>query len=164
MMNHINRFDSFLGYAVFPGLARGLEEESHFKWPIYGWMIKRIGMIPINRKSGIKASQSLRNAAELIKQRDNFSVAIMPEGTRTVTGKLGNFKKGGFLLAVESGLEILPMIQVGSEKINMKTSWLIKPGKVEVILEKPISTQDFTKETIDVLMGKTRNTFLEYVE
>jgi 1-acyl-sn-glycerol-3-phosphate acyltransferase len=164
MMNHVNIFDAFLTYSRFPGKARAIEEESHFKWPIYGWLVKRIGIVPINRKSGIKAMTALKKAADLIKERKEFSVAILPEGTRTITGKLGEFKKGGFLLALESGLDILPIIQVGSFDINNKVTRLIKPGKVELIFEKPISTSGYTKDNVKELIQKTRNVFLEYVD
>lgn len=164
MMNHVNIFDGFLFISRFPGKARGVEEESHFKWPVYGWLISRMKMIPINRKSGIKALTSLKKAIELIQNKKEFSVAVLPEGTRTITGKLGNFKKGGFLLALEAGLEILPMIQVGSFKINRKKSRIIKPGKIDLVFEKPIPTSGFSKDNIKELIDKTRNVFLQYVD
>jgi len=164
MMNHVNIFDAFVAYSSFPGKGRAVEEESHFRWFLYGWLVKRIGMIPIDRKSGIKAMVSLKRAAELIRERKNFSVAVMPEGTRTRTGKLGPFKKGGFLLALETGLDILPMIQMGSLRINRKSDWIIRPGKVEVVIEKSISTAGYTKETVEELMEKTRKVYLGYVE
>ena len=164
MMNHVNLFDGFVFYSRFPGKARAVEEESHFKWFIYGWVVRRMGLIPINRKSGIKAMAALKKAAELIQKRKEFSFAVLPEGTRTRTGKLGNFKKGGFLIAIESGLDILPVIQLGSFNIKQKGNWLIRPGKVELVIEKPISTKGYSKENIDELVQKTRDLFLKYVD
>lgn len=163
MMNHVNFFDTFVAYARLPGKARAVEEESHFKWPLYGLLVRRVGVIPISRKSGIKAMNALKKAAELIQKRKEFSFFVLPEGTRTRTGKLGTFKKGGFLLAMESGLDILPMIQIGSFKIKQKLSRIIRPGKVELVIEKPISTAGYTKDNIDDLIQKTRNVFLQYV-
>jgi 1-acyl-sn-glycerol-3-phosphate acyltransferase len=84
MMNHVNILDGFVFYRSFPGKARGIEEESHFSWPVYGWVIRRMGQIPVNRKSGIKAMESLRRAAALIRRKKDFSCAVFPEGTRTV--------------------------------------------------------------------------------
>jgi 1-acyl-sn-glycerol-3-phosphate acyltransferase len=164
MMNHVNIFDLFVAYSRYPGKGRGVEEESHFKMPLYGWLVKRIGMIPINRKSGIKAMNGLRKAADLIRKRKDFSVAILPEGTRTRSGKLGNFKKGGFLLAMEAGLEIVPMIQVGAYEIKKQPNWKIRPGKIRFIIEKPISTREYTKDNVDLLINKTRDVFLEYLD
>jgi 1-acyl-sn-glycerol-3-phosphate acyltransferase len=164
MMNHVNIFDGFVFISRFPGNARGVEEESHFNWPVYGWLIRRMKMIPISRKSGIKAMTSLKKAIELIRKKKEFSVAVLPEGTRTITGKLGNFKKGGFLLALEAGLDILPMIQVGSFKINRKKSRIIRPGKIDLVFEKPIPTPGYSKDNIKELIEKTRNVFLQYVD
>jgi len=164
MMNHVNIFDGFLFISRFPGKARGVEEESHFNWPVYGWLIRRIKMIPISRKSGIKAMTALKKAVELIREKKEFSVIVLPEGTRTITGKLGNFKKGGFLLALEAGLDILPIIQVGSFKINRKKSRIIRPGKIDLVFEEPIPTPGYSKDNIKELMDKTRNVFLQYVD
>jgi 1-acyl-sn-glycerol-3-phosphate acyltransferase len=164
MMNHVNFFDGLLFYSKYPGKARALEEESHFKWIIYGWLIRRVGFIPVNRKSGRKALTALKRAGELIRKRKNFSLALMPEGTRTRTGKLGEFKKGGFLIALEAGLDILPMLQVGSFEVKRKGHWLIRPGKVRLVIDKPIPTGAYTRDNITELMEKTRKVFLEYVE
>lgn len=164
MMNHVNLFDGMLFSSCYPGKARAMEEESHFKWPIYGWLVKRMGFIPVNRKSGIKAMTALKQAAEMIKKRKTFSVVILPEGTRSRTGKLGKFKKGGFVTAIESGLDILPMIQVGAFHVKTKGRWLLRPGKVRVIIEKPIPIAGSTRENIEELMEKTRRVFLEYVQ
>ena len=164
MMNHVNLLDGFVFYRSFPGVARGIEEESHFDWPVYGWMVRRMGQIRINRKSGIKAMESLRRAAELIRKKKDYSFMVLPEGTRTRDGKLGLFKKGGFLLALETGLDILPLVQKGAYRINRRNSLLLRPGRVEFFIEKPIPVAGYTKENISQLMDKVRSVFLQYVE
>ncbi len=123
-----------------------------------------MGQIPVSRKSGIKAMESLRRAAALIRRKNNFSCAVFPEGTRTRDGKLGPFKKGGFLLALETGLDILPLVQKGAFKINRRGSLLIHPGRIEFSIEKPIPVSGHTKENIAQLMEKVRSVFLQYVE
>jgi 1-acyl-sn-glycerol-3-phosphate acyltransferase len=127
-------------------------------------VIRRIGQFPISRKSGRKALETLKKACAAIHEKKDFSVVIMPEGTRTLTGKLGNFKKGGFVLALEAGLDILPILQIGSYRFKRKKSWLLRPGEVELIFEKSISTGEYAKENITDLMQKTRDLFLQYVE
>lgn len=164
MMNHVNILDGFVFYRSFPGKARGIEDESHFDWPVYGWVIRRMGQIPINRKSGIKAMESLRRAAALIRQKKDFSCAVFPEGTRTVNGKLGPFKKGGFLLALETGLDILPLVQKGAYSINRRNSLLLRPGRIDYFIEKPISVAGYSRQNLSELMEKVRNVFLKYVE
>jgi 1-acyl-sn-glycerol-3-phosphate acyltransferase len=164
MMNHVNILDGFVFYCSFPGKARGIEDESHFDWPVYGWVIRRMGQIPINRKSGIKAMESLRRAAALIRQKKDFSCAVFPEGTRTINGKLGPFKKGGFLLAIETGLDILPLVQKGAYRINRRNSLLLHPGRIDYFIEKPISVAGYSRQNLSELMEKVRNVFLKYVE
>lgn len=164
MMNHVNFFDGLLFYGRFPGRARGIEEESHFNWPVYGWVIRRMGQVPVNRRSPVRAVASLRRAAALIIAQKDVSFMVLPEGTRTVSGRLGPFKKGGFLLALETGLEILPLVQKGAYEINRRHSLLIRPGRVELAFEKPVATQGFRRETIHELMDQVRNVFLQHVE
>ena len=156
MMNHVNLLDGFVFYRSIPGKARGIEEESHFDWPVYGWVIRRMGQVPVSRKSGIKAMESLRRAAELIRQRCDLSFMVLPEGTRTRDGRLGPFKKGGFLLALETGLDILPLVQKGAYRVNRRGSLFIRPGRVEFVIEKPIPTAGYTRENIGELMEKVR--------
>ncbi len=161
MMNHVNFFDPLVFYAGFPGLARGVEEESHFRWPLYGLVLRRIGMIPIARRDTARALESLARAARLVGERPEYSIAILPEGTRSPDGKLGTFKKGGFHLALETGLDILPVIQKGAYAINRKGSLLIRPGVVEMIVCPPLPVAGYAKETLGDLVERTRAVFVE---
>jgi 1-acyl-sn-glycerol-3-phosphate acyltransferase len=164
MMNHVNLLDGFVFYRSFPGIARGIEEESHFNWPVYGWVIRRMGQIPVNRRSGAKAIASLRRAADLIRNKKDYSFMVLPEGTRTRDGKLGPFKKGGFFLALETGLDILPLVQKGAYRVNRRSSLLIHPGRIEYAIERPIPIAGYSRENIAELMDKVRGVFLKYVE
>jgi len=164
MLNHVNMFDHFMLYSFLPLKLRGLEEESHFKWPIYGWVDKRIGNIPISRNNPLRAKKSLERAVKLIKERKDFSILILPEGTRSKDGYLGKFKKGGFLLALETGLDILPIVQVGGFKVKNKNSWIIKPGIVDVYIEKPLNVKNYSNNDINKLINDTRKIYLKYLK
>ncbi len=161
MMNHVNFFDPFVFQAAFPPALRGVEEESHFRWPVYGGTIRRLGMFPISRKDTARAVETMRRAAAWLRERPHVSFGIMPEGTRTPDGRLGPFKRGGFLLAVETGLDILPVVQSGALKINRKGSRLIRPGRVEVTIEPAVSTAGYVKENADELIERVRRVFLD---
>jgi 1-acyl-sn-glycerol-3-phosphate acyltransferase len=164
MMNHVNFFDPFVLYAGFPGFARGVEEEGHFRWPVYGATIRRLGVIPITRKNTARAVASLKRAAQWIRTRPGFSFVVLPEGTRTRDGRVGAFKRGGFLLAIEAGLEILPVVQSGAEKINRKGSRLIRPGRVGLTVEPPVPTAGYAKETVGDLIDRVRSVFVRRLE
>ncbi len=160
MINHVSFFDPLVFYAAFPGIARGAEEESHFRWPVYGGTIRRLGMFPLDRKNTERAVESLRQAAAWIRERPGFSFGIMPEGTRTLDGKLGAFKRGGFLMAIETGLDILPLVQRGAYEISHKGSLLIRPGKIEISIEPAVPVAGFTRETVEELVARVRGVFL----
>ena len=159
MMNHVNFFDPLVFYSRYPGLARGIEEESHFRWPLYGWMLGRAGMIPISRKDPAKARESLARAAAMVRERSEYSIIILPEGTRTLDGNLGPFKRGGFHLALETGLDILPIVQTGAYRINRKGSRLIRPGTVELAILPPIPVAGFGRDAVGELADLTRSVF-----
>jgi len=161
MMNHVNFFDPFVFQAAFPTALRGVEEESHFRWPVYGGTIRRLGMFPISRTDTARAVETMRQAAAWLKDRPRVSFGIMPEGTRTLDGKLGPFKRGGFLLAIETGLDILPVVQSGAWKINRKGSRLIRPGRVEVTIEPAVATAYYAKENAGELIERVRRVFLD---
>lgn len=160
MMNHVNIFDPLVFYAAFPGSARGIEEESHFRWPFYGAVLRRIGQIPIDRKNSSKARESIQQAADLVRTCNEFSIAILPEGTRTLDGKLGSFKRGGFHLALETGLDILPIVQNGGYRIIHKGSLLIRPGRVDLTIKPPVPIGGVSKENLQELVDKVRSVFL----
>lgn len=161
MMNHVNFFDPLVFYAAFPGSARGVEEESHFRWPVYGGTIRRLGMFPISRTNTQRAIETLRRAAAWVRSNPDFSFAVLPEGTRTRDGHLGPFKRGGFLLAIGTALDILPVVQSGAYRIARKGSLLIRPGRVDVDIQPAVSTIGYTKDNIGELIERVRGIFLQ---
>jgi 1-acyl-sn-glycerol-3-phosphate acyltransferase len=161
MMNHVNFFDPLVFQAVFPTAVRGAEEESHFRWPVYGGVIRRIGMFPIDRKNSRQAVESLRLAAAWMGEHPGFSFGILPEGTRTRDGSLGPFKRGGFLMAIEKGLDILPVVQSGAFAISRKGSLKIRPGRVDVTIAPAVPTTGYDKTNAGELIERVRAIFLE---
>ncbi|MCX6583549.1 MAG: lysophospholipid acyltransferase family protein [Candidatus Aminicenantes bacterium] len=164
MMNHISLFDPFIFTANFPGRFLAFQEQKHFRWILYGWIMRKMGHIAIRRDIPRKAVEDLKKGPEVLRKRKDFSLIIFPEGTRSLTGKLGAFKRGAFLMTLDAGVDILPIIQIGGFRIKQKKGWLIRPGKLELIVEKPIPTHGYTKENAAELMEKTRALFLKYVK
>lgn len=164
MMNHVNFFDPLVFQAAFPPPLRGVEEESHFRWPVYGGVIRRVGMFPISRRDTASAVATLRRAAAWLRGRPEVSFGIMPEGTRTLDGRLGPFKRGGFLMALESGLDILPVVQRGAFEIARKGSLDIRPGRVEVWIGPAVPTAGYAKEAVEELIARVRAVFLERLD
>ena len=119
LVNHVNLFDPFVLYATVPQFFRGLEFESHFRIPVYGWMMKRFGNVPVpdnNRPSDLKRMWRLTRAA----LDSGVSLAVFPEGQRTRDGRLGPFKDGVFRMALQFGTPIVPVSVVGAFEFNRK--------------------------------------------
>src|SRR6202163_527823 len=153
LVNHVNLFDPFVLYATVPQFFRGLELESHFRIPVYGWMMKRFGNVPVpdvNRPSDLKRMWRLTRAA----LDSGVSLAVFPEGQRTRDGRLGPFKDGVFRMALQFGTPIVPVSVVGAFKFNKKTNWLIRPGTVTVYLHDVIETKDLRKEDFPALRDR----------
>jgi 1-acyl-sn-glycerol-3-phosphate acyltransferase len=153
IVNHVNLFDPFVLYATVPQFFRGLELESHFRIPAYGWMMKRFGNVPVpdsNRPSDLKRMWRLTRAA----LDSGVSLAVFPEGQRTRDGRMGPFKDGVFRMALQFGTPIVPVSVVGAFKFNKKTSWLLRPGTVTVVLHEVIETKDLRKQDFPALRDR----------
>ncbi len=162
MSNHQSNYDIPILLGYLPVQFRWLAKIELFRIPLFGYAMKRAGYICIDRSNQKSAFESLKKAAGII--RDGVSVMIFPEGTRSMDGNIGSFKKGGFVLAIESGVPILPVIIRGTYSVMPKSRLLIKPGKVTLQVLKPVETSDYTKETKDELMEKIRNIMCESID
>ena len=162
MPNHVSNFDIPVLQAYLPVQFRWLAKAELFKIPIFGYAMKRAGYISINRFDRKSAIQSLNKAAEII--RNGTSVIIFPEGTRSQNQNIQSFKKGGFVLAVDSGVPIIPVIIHGTWRIMQKKQILVRPGNVVLEIKKPINTLDYTRETKGDLMEKVRNIVMDSYE
>jgi 1-acyl-sn-glycerol-3-phosphate acyltransferase len=151
--NHVNLFDPFVLYATVPQFFRGLELESHFRIPVYGWMMKRFGNVPVpdvNRPSDLKRMWRLTRAA----LNSDVSLLAFPEGQRTLDGRLGPFKDGVFRMALQFGTPIVPVSLVRSFAFNKKTSWLLRPGTITVVLHDVIETEGLRKDDLPALRNR----------
>jgi 1-acyl-sn-glycerol-3-phosphate acyltransferase len=162
MPNHMSNFDIPVLQAYLPVHFRWIAKAELFRIPIFGYAMQRAGYISINRFDRKSAIESLKKASEIIK--NGVSVIIFPEGTRSWENKIHSFKKGGFVLAIDSGVPIIPVIIHGTWTIMQKKQILVKPGNVVLEIKKPINTLDYTRKTKENLMEKVRNIILESYE
>jgi len=161
--NHINLFDAFVVYSAIPQFVRGLELDSHFKIPAYGWMMKRFGNIPVSRGGG---PSQFKKTLERVRAhiQNGISVIIFAEGTRTLDGRVGPFQKGAFAMAHQIGAPIVPMSICGSFQFNHKGSWMLYPSKITVYLHDTIETQNIQRHELDDLIKRVQRIVSEPVE
>jgi 1-acyl-sn-glycerol-3-phosphate acyltransferase len=145
IVNHVDLFDPFVLYCAVPQFIRGLELESHFKIPAYGWMMKRFGNVPVpatHRPADLKRMWRLTQEA----LDSGVSLVVFPEGQRTLTGRVGIFKNGVFRMALQTGTPIVPVSVVGSFEFNNKLGWGLRPGPIAVYIHDTIETANLDKE------------------
>jgi 1-acyl-sn-glycerol-3-phosphate acyltransferase len=143
--NHVSFFDLFISGAVLPGHPRGLELESHFKTPIYGWGIKRFGQIPINPGNKSSVRNSLAKAGLILKKKVR-SLLVMPEGHRTRNGEIGFFRTGAFYLSRKYNIPIVPVVYKDLFKRKNCNSIIIHPGFFDVIIMPPVYPDKFNDD------------------
>lgn len=153
--NHASHLDIGCLCGALPVNLHFIGKKELMYFPIVGWYMLIAGHIFIDRKSRKKAAESLKQAA--IKIRDGKSVVMYAEGTRSVNGEIGVFKKGAFHLAMQAGVQIVPVSLSGTEKVWPKSPNKITPGKVMIKIGKPIDSTKYTKETLKDFVADARN-------
>ena len=154
--NHVNIFDPFVIYSAIPQFVRGFELASHFKIPVYGWMMGRFGKnVPVPDEND-RSRAGLENMMQ--KARESFdsgtSLIAFAEGSRTRDGHVQAFQKGVFRLAIKFGVPIVPMSIVGSYEFHRTGDWMLNPGKITVYLHDTIETKGMPKEQVEELRDR----------
>jgi 1-acyl-sn-glycerol-3-phosphate acyltransferase len=135
--NHASMFDIPAVLAGIPGNVRIVYKKELERIPIFGWGLRYGGMyIAIDRGRRQEAVHGLETAAARIAR--GGSVLMFGEGTRTSDGKLHEFKRGAFNLAVRAGVPVVPLTINGSFRIMPKGSLRIHPGTITLIVEHPV--------------------------
>ncbi len=163
MVNHVNLFDPFILYCAIPQLVRGWELESHFKIPIYGWLMKRFGNVPVPVG---RSPKDLKKLWRLTKETidGGTSLIIFPEAKRTRDGKLNAFEDGGFRLAQQLGVPVVPVTLEGSIRHLRTEDWILRPATITVWLHDTIDTSEMNKEDVPALKERVRTAIVEPLE
>lgn len=157
MSNHQSHFDIPVLFQAFPGCMRMVAKTELYRIPIFGGAVRAAEFIEVDRKNKERARQSI----ELAKQRfkSGINVWIAPEGTRSETGLVGPFKKGGFVLALDTGARILPITLDGTRFVLPPHTRRVHPGKrVTVQFHPPIDAASYGFERRDELVADVRKT------
>jgi 1-acyl-sn-glycerol-3-phosphate acyltransferase len=162
MGNHVSMLDMPLILGYIPVYFRAFEASSHFKTPFYGSILKAYGNLPMERSNPKSSMKSILKGVEILKE--GTSMVILPEGARTVTGEMDEFKKFPFLLAKKSGANIIPFGMSGLWTVNNKTSWHVSPGRVDLKFGEEITAEEIAKLDIDDLKDLTKEKVKELVD
>src|SRR6202046_913835 len=161
--NHVNLFDPFVIYSAVPQFLRGFELESHFKVPVYGWMMGRFGNIPVPDAPSREGLETMRERAKAAFD-SGISLIAFAEGSRTRDGHVQEFKKGIFGLAQKFGIPIVPISVVGSYQFFQTGNWMLFPRKIIVYLHDTIETKDIGRSEVDDLRQRVQDIVARPVE
>jgi 1-acyl-sn-glycerol-3-phosphate acyltransferase len=135
--NHQSYFDIPVLSVGLPFFLSFIAKKGLFLIPIFGWGMAAIGHIWINRDNARAARKSITRAIAKL-NKEAISLVLFPEGTRSLDGELGPFKRASFTLAIESGVSVVPVAIVGIRSILAKRSLRLKPGAVHLVVGDPI--------------------------
>ena len=155
MFNHESMFDVLMLAGAIPYYINAIGWEGVFKIPLFGFMAKRYGAYAITHDNTDKAKATLK-AAEKILLQDKDSMVLSPEGQRTITGEMGEFKKGGFHFAKATNATIVPVGLIGAYRANKRTSWTINPGRLTLVFGDPITAEDYSNLSVEELRDVTK--------
>ncbi len=147
MANHTSFFDVFAVLALLPVQYRWIVKYELSEVFCFGTFMKRAGYIMVKRDDRQQALASMQQAYETL--RSGRSIFIFPEGKRSAEGEIASFKKGGFYMAQQAGVPIVPVSIRGSATIHRKGTWDINPGHVTIQVHEPIESKGL--ETVELM-------------
>ena len=155
MANHASTIDIWALLLAIPRRVRMIAKKELARIPFLGWVMWAGRFIFIDRQNAAAARRSIDEAGRRIRGGD--SVVIFPEGTRTRDGQMGPFKKGGFHLAMEAGVPIVPIALRGTRALMPRGSLRVKSGEVFVTVGQPIPTAGLSIDDRPALIERVRD-------
>lgn len=155
MCNHLSALDGPLLFMIIPQPIRVILKKESFRIPIIGQAMRLVGFVPVDRKGLKGGKKSIDQATRLIKEK-GYSFLIFPEGTRSRDGNLQLFKRGGFFLALNGQVPVVPVSIQGTFELMPKKSFFIKKGRVKINFHPVVPVQGLNRDTLPQLMDKVR--------
>lgn len=156
--NHASYLDPpVVGYAVFPRRIRFVAVDTLFKNPLFAWLIRTLGAVPVSQENKNSSAALLRMVMGFLK--DGKSVFICPEGSRTHNGELGELQGGVGIMALKTNTPVVPTWCGGTFRAMARDMKFPRPTKVYVEFGEPIYMEDLPsdlkdKEKIAIILEK----------
>jgi putative phosphoserine phosphatase/1-acylglycerol-3-phosphate O-acyltransferase len=130
--------------------------------PVLGPLLNLADVAFVDRSSTSKAVSALQPAVDRL--RAGISIAISPEGTRSLSPKVGAFKKGGFHLARDAGVPIVPIVIRNAGEIMWRNAKVAQEGTLEVVVHEPVPTADWSKADLDEWVPRMRELYVDTLD
>lgn len=155
MCNHLSFLDAPLLATVLRRPVRFIVKRFVFRIPVLGLGMKFAGYVPLDKEGVGEGRKRIARAAELIRTK-GYSFLVYPEGTRSREGTLLPFRRGGFFLALETGVPIVPVSIRGTYELMPRGSKRIRKGTVRIVVHAPVPVAGYSVETMPALMERVR--------
>lgn len=155
LSNHLGNFDGPVLSHVIPRDCRALIKQEMMRMPILSSVLKQAQFVPIERSNPKQAQMGIELGAKLLQGGNSFFA--FPEGTRSRDGRLAEFKKGVFIMAIKAQSPVVPVTILGSDRIQRRGRYGIRPGTIHVTFHDPISTAGMSPEDRTALIQRTRD-------
>jgi 1-acyl-sn-glycerol-3-phosphate acyltransferase len=153
--NHQSAIDIPVLYVNLPTQFRIVAKAELFKYPFMGWHLTRSGQIAVDEKNVRANLKSLQRGVETMKHH-NMPLVVFPEGGRSSDGEIKPFMSGAFYMAIKAGVPVVPVAIVGTFEVLRMWTYIIRPGKLQLIIGKPISTDGYTTKQMDALSERVK--------
>lgn len=151
MSNHTSVLDIPLALAVLPGTVGFMAKKELFRIFFFGWSMRAMGSISVDRSNATKARCSMDRALSALRTR-TISLILYPEGTRSNDGQLLPFKRGVFHIALRSQLPLIPMAICGAIKAMPPGAWSLTRTPIQVTIGQAIETKALTDKDRESLL------------
>ena len=145
--NHESALDIPLVFASIPMHVVSVAKIELSRIPFFGWSMIAGGHFFVDRSNHKKAMRSIEKA-RISMNKNPRSVFLFPEGTRSLDGKVGRFKKGGLKLAIDLGVPIVPVGIVGTNQFQSNLKKGLNIGNIELNIGKPIQTKKIKEKEL----------------
>jgi putative phosphoserine phosphatase/1-acylglycerol-3-phosphate O-acyltransferase len=160
VFNHQSKADVIIIAKLLRQDIAGVGKQEIRKMPFIGKVMELGGVVFIDRQNSASAIEAMAPLVEAIKE-DGKSVALAPEGTRTISAKLAPFKKGAFYLAMDAGVPIVPVVIRNAGDVAPKGDFVFRSATVDVEILPPVDTSDWKSETIEKHVKDVRDQFVK---
>ncbi len=153
--NHQSNVDPPLLFAYLGPITGAIAKKELTKFPVIKQGFPLAHVVPIDRRNRESAIESTRRGAAELKK--GYSLMAFAEGTRTVDGKVREFKKGVFFMALEAGVPVVPVVVNDTRLVWRKGATVVVPGDVYLEILPPISTEGYNDSNIEELVERVRS-------
>ncbi|WP_051026582.1 HAD-IB family hydrolase [Nocardia higoensis] len=159
LFNHQSQFDVIIVPHVLGGGVTGIGKKELTRNPIFGPLMRFVGVTFIDRADSDKARAALAPVVGTL--RDGLSIAVAPEGTRSYSPTIGPFKKGAFHIAHQAGVPVIPVVIRNAGEIAWRNSMIARAGTVDVAILDPVDVRDWDLAELDARAEEVRQLFLD---